>query len=134
LSVKIHKLDRAKIRKIHSLAHWCFIHVCFIQVTKVWHSRHAHTPWSWTSLTAIGCLIQEDVKLIEKARAPKRVSVSGVTHIVTWMEQTWIKHQWSRRFIALLQHNVPLYNFTIKTRIIPNCRSFHYFHYPFFIK
>jgi len=28
-----------------------------------------------------------------KVRAPRRVNVSGVPHIVTWTKQTWIKHQ-----------------------------------------
>ena len=28
-----------------------------------------------------------------KVRAPKRVSASGAPHIVTWIKQTWIKHQ-----------------------------------------
>ena len=71
---------------------WCFVHVCFVQVTIVnivWRSRQ-------TLVRALFYLyLFCDPRKCDnsmKVRAPRRVSASGAPHVVTWPKQTWIKH------------------------------------------
>ena len=63
--------------------HWCFIHVCFVQVTMWWRSRradasrvHARTFY-WFHI-----FLDDTTNIRRKVRAPRRISASGVPNNV----------------------------------------------------
>ena len=60
---------------------WCFIHVCFVQVTFLWHSRHADAPYCTHFSTVITPSWITQQILVEKC-AHRHVSVPGLPNNV----------------------------------------------------
>ena len=73
---------------------WCFVHVCFVQVTilkLVWRSWRADAPRALSSWYLFCDPRRWDNS--RKVRAPRGVSASGAPHVVTCTKQTWTEHQ-----------------------------------------
>ena len=90
------------------LVHWWIVHVCFVQVT-IWNIVYRSWRRSRSLMRALSYwYLISDARRCEinrKVRAPRRVSMSGVPHIVTWIKQTWIKRQWTIKGDRLLIAN-----------------------------
>ena len=93
LSNMEHYCGRGEEKRRESVL-WCFVHVCFVQVTIlniVWRSWLADVPrWDHWYLLC-------DPRRCDNSRkvcAPRRVSLSGAWCLMSlaWTKQTWIKH------------------------------------------